>query len=419
MNEVARAVTKDTERGNVAYQAYIIDSPIVNAFALPGGYLYVSRGLLALAGSEAELAAVLGHETGHVTARHSAERYSHGVLASLGAAVLSSAVNAPGLSQALGVGQQLYINSYSREQENEADSLGLRYMSRGGYDTHEMSVFLKALQNESALESRMQGQKEQSVTNYFSTHPATAERVAKTAREAASYPPGGAVSRDRYLSMIDGLTFGDSERQGFVQGQRFYHPGLGFAFDVPQGFRLNNQPDKISAVSPRGSAFIFDMTPRGDANGPEDYIARIWLKNQGRAVQTIQPIMVSGMQAATASFEGSMNGRQATIRLIAIAFSPSQIARFQVALPQEADAADVDALKRTTYSFSRLSDQERNAIRPDHIRLVNAGPNDTVQTMAARQSVPEYKEDWFRILNALEPGETVKPGQGYKMIVKQ
>jgi predicted Zn-dependent protease len=205
VNEVGNKVTKDTERADVQYKFYVIDSPIVNAFALPGGYIYVSRGLLALANSEAELAAVLSHETGHITARHSAERYSHGVVTSLGAAVLGAAVGSDGVSQALGVGSNLYLSSYSRGQENEADMLGLRYMTRGGYEPSAMSSFLKSLQNDTSLESRMQGGDGGDSTSYFSTHPATAERVSSTLSQAANYPKGGAVNHDRHLQMIENM----------------------------------------------------------------------------------------------------------------------------------------------------------------------------------------------------------------------
>jgi len=157
VGEIGRRVTRNTERPDVQYKFFIVDSPIVNAFALPGGYIYVSRGLLALANSEAELAAVLAHETGHIPGRHSAERYSRGVVTSLGAAVLAAAIGNDTASQALGVGSDLFLKSYSRGQENEADSLGMRYLSRAGYDPKAMAAFLANLQEESALQTRISG----------------------------------------------------------------------------------------------------------------------------------------------------------------------------------------------------------------------------------------------------------------------
>ena len=151
VRQVGARVTRNTERPDVDYKFYVVDSPIVNAFALPGGYIYISRGLLAVADSEAELAAVLGHEAGHITGRHSAERYSRGVVTQLGAGILAAAVDSAGVSQALGLGSDLYLKSYSRSQENEADTLGIRYLAQNGYDPSAMTSFLENLQNASAL----------------------------------------------------------------------------------------------------------------------------------------------------------------------------------------------------------------------------------------------------------------------------
>jgi predicted Zn-dependent protease len=208
VNKVGQRVTRETERSDVQYKFFVIDSPVVNAFALPGGYIYVSRGLLALANNEAELAAVLAHETGHITGRHSAERYSTGVVTSLGAGLLSAAIGSSGASKAIGLGSNLYLSSYSRSQESQADSLGLRYMSRGGYDVQAMPSFLYSMQQESVLESRLAG-KDTGGASYFSTHPATAERVGQTSGELSQYPKGGDLNRSAYQSAISGLVYGD------------------------------------------------------------------------------------------------------------------------------------------------------------------------------------------------------------------
>ncbi|MBK7361272.1 MAG: M48 family metalloprotease [Micavibrio sp.] len=411
VNEVGNKVTKDTERADVQYKFYVIDSPIVNAFALPGGYIYVSRGLLALANSEAELAAVLSHETGHITARHSAERYSHGVVTSLGAAVLGAAVGSDGVSQALGVGSNLYLSSYSRGQENEADMLGLRYMTRGGYEPSAMSSFLKSLQNDTSLESRMQGGDGGDSTSYFSTHPATAERVSSTLSQAANYPKGGAVNHDRHLQMIENMIYGDSEKQGFVRGNSFFHPGLGFAFNVPEGFTIENQPSQVVAVSKNGAAIIFDLA--NDAGDPMIYLTQNWMKNE--AVEKPENISISGMPAATAGFAGNLNGKPVTIRLVAIRFG-NKMARFQVAIPQGANASLVNALKTSTYSFRPLNESERQAVRPYRVYSIMAGNSDTVSTMAQRMPEGALREERFRVLNGLGSGEGVKAGQKYKVI---
>jgi predicted Zn-dependent protease len=413
VNDIGQKISRDTERSDVQYKFYVIDSPIVNAFALPGGYIYVSRGLLALANSEAELAGVMSHETGHITARHSAERYSHGVVTSLGAAVLGAAIGSDGVSQALGVGGNLYLSSYSRGQENEADTLGLRYMTRGGYDAKAMSSFLKALQNDTSLESRLQGGDGSDSTSYFSTHPATGERVNSTLSQAAQYPQGGATNHDRHLQMIDGMVYGDSEKQGFVRGQSFYHPGIGFTFSVPQGFQLQNQPSQVVAVSKQGAAIIFDIAD--ESGDPMTYLTQKWVK--GEAVDAPQSVTVNGNPAATAAFQGNLNGTPVTIRLVAIKWN-NKMARFQVAIPQGASAALQTSLKESTYSFRSLTQSERASLKPHVVRVVTAGAGDTVATLAARLPFSDLKEDRFRVLNGLNPGEQVKAGQKYKIIAE-
>lgn len=409
--EIGKKITTKTERPDVQYKFYVVDSPIVNAFALPGGYIYVSRGLLALANSEAELAAVMSHETGHITARHSAERYSHGVVTSLGAAVLGAAIGDKGVTQALGVGSNLYISSYSRSQENEADTLGLRYMTQGGYDAQAMSSFLASLQNDTSLESRLQGGDGADSTSYFSTHPATGERVSSTRAQAGQYAPGGAVNHDRHLDMINGMIYGDSEKQGFVRGNAFVHPGIGFTFNVPDGFQIQNQPEQVVAVSKTGAAIIFDLV--ASASDPMTYLTREWVK--GEAVEAPESISVNGMPGATAGFTGNLNGAPVKIRLIAIKWGGKMV-RFQMAIPQSVNASVAQAMKSSAYSFRPLSESDRQSLKPYRVRVVTAGEGDTIASLAGRMAYRDMQEDRFRVLNGLAPGAQVKAGQKYKIV---
>jgi len=280
VQKVGQRVAEKTERPAVDYKFFVLDSPMVNAFALPGGYVYVTRGLLALANSEAQLAAVLGHEIGHITGRHFAERYSHAVLTSLGAAALSAAADNNGISQALGLGSDLYIKSYSRAQENEADTLGLRYLSRAGYDVSAMTRFLENLEAHTRLQNRLKGQGAEPVFNYFSTHPATAERVGKVISETESYQQGGAVKRAEYLAQIDGMIYGDSPRHGFVRAQTFVHPEIGFKFEVPDGFTLENRPTEVVALNDSGAVIVFDMVGNPQNLDPYTYLTQSWMRGE-------------------------------------------------------------------------------------------------------------------------------------------
>lgn len=414
VQEIGEKVTKDTERPDVQYRFYVLDSPIVNAFALPGGYIYISRGLLALAENEAQLAAVLGHEAGHITARHSAERYSRGVVTSLGTSILAAAIDKTGVSQALGLGSQLYLSSYSRSQENEADTLGLRYLMQSGYDVNAMSEFLQNLQNHSAFEAGLQGRNANQIS-YFSTHPATSDRVAKTAAQIMD-ASGGIANRDRYLKMIDGLTYGDSTKHGFVRGQTFVHPDLGFKFTAPNGFKITNQPTQVVMSSSQGALAIYDMAANPSGQDAMSYLRQGWLKNE--TVSNAESIMINGMRAATASFRGNINNRSMTIRLVAIEFRPNSFARFQIGIPTNASQSLVDDLKRLSYSFNALTQAQKNSYKPYRLDIVTAKSGSTVASLASRMPYKEQNEQRFRVLNSLGPNEALKAGERYKIIVQ-
>lgn len=415
VSRVGQRVSQYTERPDVQYKFYVLDDPMVNAFALPGGYVYVTRGLLAQADSEAELAAVLGHEVGHITGRHSAERYSRGVVTSLGAMILSAALDSQVASQALGVGSDLFLKSYSRGQEREADMLGIRYLARAGYDPRGMTMFLNNLNDYMALEARMNGAAEPEI-DWFSTHPLTASRVAETVELAAQYPQGGAVERDAYLNAIDGMIYGESPRHGFIRGTRFYHPEIGVTFEAPAGFKLVNQPEQVVASDNKGTIIIFDAAPNPQGLEPLAYLSRAWLK--GEAPPDAEAITISGMPAATASFTGQVGNSRALIRVVAVRWSPTSVFRFQMAMPQDAPAILTEDLKRTTYSLRPMSAEEKRNVQPYRVRIITAAAGDTAASLARRMPFTTYQEERFRSLNALRPGEQIVAGRRYKITVE-
>lgn len=416
VSQIGQKLAANTERPDVRYQFFVLDTPVVNAFALPGGYIYVSRGLVALANSEAELAGVIAHEIGHVTGRHSAERYSRSVVTSLGVSILSAALDSGTASQALGLGADLYTKSYSRGQEMQADDLGVRYLSRGGYDPVAMAEFLRSLDRTTELENRISGQTSSNF-NYFSTHPITQDRVSAAINHAANYPDGPKkVERDHYLAAIDGITYGDSAAQGFVRGTSFLHPGMGFAFDVPSRYQLSNQPDRIVLAGNSGAVAIFDGVDNPQNLSPDSYLQLVWLK--GEAVKGLERITVNGMPGATAIFPGQMNGQNVNIRLVTVQFSPSQIFRFQIAMPQNLSAAAEQDLRRMSYSLRKMTDEDRKKARPQRLKIVTASAGDTVASLAARSAFADHKEDRFRVLNGLNQGDKLVAGRKYKIVTE-
>lgn len=416
VSRVGEKVAANTERSDVRYKFFVIDSPIVNAFAVPGGYIYVSRGLLALANSEAELAGVMAHEIGHITARHAAERMSHGVLVGLGAAILSAATGSDAVGQAANVGSELYIKSYSRTQEDQADELGVRYLTRAGYDPRSMATFLKNLDAQTKLDLKIAGQGEGATGfSYFSTHPVTTDRVAHAARLAAGYPQAGnnIDNRDVYLSMINGLIYGDSEEQGFMRGDEFYHPRMGFTFAVPKFFAITNNPSELIAMHPGGSVLILDSGRDDQGRDPLSYLTDHWMK--GKTPMGPEAVTINGMRAATAAFAGKTGDMSVLIRVVAIEWKPGQFFRFQMAVPQSAGKDIVESLKKTTYSFRRMTEEEKDTVKPMRVRTFVASPSDSVENVAAKMKFTSYKAERFRVLNGIG-SQPMVTGQVYKVI---
>ncbi|MFN4284227.1 MAG: M48 family metalloprotease [Alphaproteobacteria bacterium] len=418
VDSIGQLLARTSELPNQKFSFTVLDSDIVNAFALPGGYVHISRGLMALANSEAELAGVLAHEIGHVTARHSAQRYSQAMGANILSAVLGMGLGSVGqqLGQAAG---SYYLASYSQDQEFQADSLGVRYLRRAGYDVQAMADFLASLRAQSQLEAQLAGLPPGTVdeTDIMASHPRTLDRVQRAMAEAGGgAPPKDPMqARDIYLRKIHGMIYGDSPEQGFVRGQRFVHPTIRFAFEVPQGFKLANRPASVQARGPNGAGIVFDMTKVG-AGSMASYITGTW----GRGVNLPQPetITINGMEAATVQFRGNSSAGARDIRLIAIRFDASQVARFIFMTAPQQTAGLNEALRTTTYSFKKLTAQEAAAIQPQRVQVVRVRAGDTVDSLAARMAFNERKTERFRVLNGLAANEGVRAGQLVKIVVE-
>ncbi|MCB9965249.1 MAG: M48 family metalloprotease [Rhodospirillales bacterium] len=416
VTQVGRNIVPYTERGDVTYKFFVLDSDTVNAFALPGGYVYVTRGLLSLANSEAELAAVIAHEIGHVTGRHSAERYSRGVVTAIGAAVLGASIDNPNVTKALNTGTDLYLRSYSRSQESEADQLGVRYLYRAGYDPFAMSRFLQSLQQETALQSQISGRSNPPA--FLSTHPDTGDRSAVSAQIAGTYEfnPKAVVRRDDYLRQINGLIYGNAHKEGFTQGQTFFHPKIGFKFTAPRGFDIINQSDVVIAKAADGTAMIFDFDSNQQAFDPQSYLQGSWMNNE--QIGPVERVMIGNMRAAMAQFPAMVKGRAFNIRLVSIEWQPHVYARFQIAMPQGLSSEQISSLREALFSFSRMTDAEKGAIKLEKIAIVTARPGDTVASLAARQPFEKMNEARFRVLNALALNEGLQAGRLYKIVVR-
>jgi predicted Zn-dependent protease len=406
-----------TETPGAEFRFTLLNSQIVNAMALPGGYVYVTRGLLSLCQNEAELAGVLGHEIGHVLARHTAERVSRAEAGGFLAVVLGAVVGVPGVGEAAQMGAAAYLQSFSREQESEADHLGLRYMVRAGWHPHAMVSMLDKLREQARLEAVMAGRSPDSVDqlDFMASHPRTVDRVHAAATEAAGASPTGTLGADAYLDRIDGLVYGDDVDQGVVRDRVFSHPGLGLRFELPSGFRISNGAKAVTATHPSGAMIVFDSGPARGVADMGQYITRVWLPRAELA--GMEAIEVGGMPAATATTHARTKTGAADVRVVAIAFGGDTVYRFTFLTPVDQTAALNAELRRATHSFRRLTADERAAVRPWRIKVVRAQAGDTVDGLAARMALAEWKADMLRVINGLTPEDRVQVGQRIKLVV--
>lgn len=399
------------------YKFTIVNSPIVNAFALPGGFVYLSRGLLSLASNEAEVAGVLAHELGHVNARHSAERISQSQLAQLGIGVLGLALGNSAVTNTLGQVAGLAIQSHSRDQELEADTLGIRYMSRAGYDPDGSVSFLATLREHSMLEAEMNGLAPGSVDefNIMATHPRTIERVRLAQQQAAGVSVQNAViGRDPHLNAINGMLYGDAPEQGIVDGNTFIHGPLRFEFTVPDDFLLRNSPTRVAATHQDGAIILFDMAKTERNRSMLSYIRNVWAP-QAR-FSDAETLRVNGADAATAFTQGNGNGGQVDIRPVAIRGDGEDVFRFLFVSPSGSSSRFSEGFRRTTYSFRRLSASEAASVRGRRLIVARTQPGDSAEALAQTMPFGNFNERAFRVLNDLGPNDALSPGQLIKIV---
>ncbi len=423
VRHVGKRLSRVSEKPGAPFRFTVLNDDEVNAFALPGGYVYVTRGLLALADNEAEMAGVLAHEIGHITARHTAQRHSTAMATQLGLTVLGvlgSAAGVPsGVGQVVSLGAQAALQGYSREQELEADMLGVRYMARAGYDPRVTVDFFRKMGAHAELEARLRG--EQGVRHsIMSTHPRTVERIEQAIGLADAQPvPNPRVGRDDFLETIDGMVFGDDIRQGVRKGRDFLHPDLMIRFRVPPGFVLLNSPSRVTAHGPDKARIVFDTAGPKTARRVRSlsaYLIDVWGRNF--ALQNVERIDVNGMEAVTATARADARDGPRDIRLLVIRDTPERIFRFAFVTRPRTTARLGEELRRTTYSLHRLSATEAAAIRPLRLSVATVGDDDTRVSLADRMPFARYKREWFDVLNGTRPGVRLEPGLRVKIVTE-
>ena len=417
VSSLGRLLQQTSEQPEPPFTFVVLDSPEVNAFALPGGYIHVTRGLMALANDEAELAGVIAHEIGHVTARHSAEHYSHGLVAGLGAAIVGAVVDNQTVSDFASLAAGAYVQGYSRSQELEADTLGVRYLSRSGFDATAMSSFLETMGAQAALARKIAGKRGDGPQGgLFASHPRTADRV-RAAAGAAQARFGGKRDRETYLRRIDGMIYGDSPEDGFVRGRAFAHPVLRIAFTAPPGFHLQNAPEAVVGTHPSGATMRFDEAALASPSlSTWRYLRGVWASKV--PLTRIERTQVDGMDAVAASTRVRTASGVRDVRLVAIRPAPMRVYRFFFATPPQRTKEFSVPFRQMIASFRRLSPGQVANLRPLRLRVVTVVPGDTVESLAARMPFNEFRTERFRVLNGLRSGERLQPGQLVKIVTE-
>lgn len=411
VDRVGKELAAASERPDLPWTFRVVDDPVVNAFALPGGFIYLTRGILGHFANEAQMASVLGHEIGHVTGRHSVEQISKAQLAQIGlgvgAILVPEAADFAGLAQS---GLELLFLKHGRDAEREADSLGLRYMGREGYAAAEMPAVFNLLDRVSAAAGAGK------VPNWLSTHPAPADRRERINAEIAqaALPAGGAVEADRYLAAIDGIVFGENPRDGFFEGNTFYHPELAFQLRFPEGWKTQNARQAVAALAPNQDAVV--VLTLDEATSPSA-AANAFFGQQGLRRGNALTGGFGGLSGEGALFAAE-RGTQSEDLVGVAAFVAHGGRVFRLlGYTAESDFQGYrGALQAAATSLRKLTDRAKLDVQPRRIDIVRLPSAMTLEEFARRY--PSTVDlPTLALVNQVEAGATLPGGSRVKRVV--
>ena len=424
VEQVGKNIAVQSGLGNARqdFTVSLLNSPVNNAFAVPGGYVYTTRQLVSLMNNEAELAAVLGHEVGHVAARHSQRREANAqrntLLGGLGAILSGVLLGGNPLGETLSrgflQGSQLLTLRFSRSQELEADTLGIQYLTKAGYEPRAMGTVLQSLAAQNQLDAQLQGRDDARLPEWASTHPDPASRV-RSALEKAEGLPGTVTNRDTFLTRIDGLTYGDDPAQGVIEGRQFIHPDLRLSFTAPQGFYMVNGTRAVSINGQSGQAQL----TLGQYNGNlEAYVRQVFASLGGNQQQlaptSIRRTTVNGLPAAIGTARVNANNGPVDLVVFAYEFSNDRAYHFQAI----SAAGRSEVFAPMFNSMRRITAQEAANVVPRVLDIYTVRSGDTVASVARKMAYDRGQEARFRVLNGLGANDTLRAGQKVKIVVR-
>jgi predicted Zn-dependent protease len=400
-----------SDRPDQAYKVTILNSGAVNAFALPTGQLYVTRGLIALASDTSELSSVLSHEMAHVLSKHAAMREDQARQAAIVARVVSDMSNDPEVTAFTLAKSKLTMANFSRDQELAADQMGVAISAKAHFDPYGASRFLTAMERNAEMKAGRTSL-DPRAQDFLSSHPATPERVSRAQAAAKQYASPENTERDRedYLSTIDNIVYGEDPSEGFVRGRRFLHPKLGFTFQAPEQFTLDNTAQAVIGVREGGTqAMRFDVVRVPSEQTLGDYLNSGWMDNVDKSAT--EELTINGFPAASTIAKGD----QWQFKVYALRVG-ADVYRFIFASRQKTTESDRNA-RETVNSFRKLTLDEVQGARPLRIKVITVQPGDTVDSLSHRMAGVDHPMERFRILNGLDAHAQVKVRDKVKVVV--
>jgi len=423
VRELGQKMAAVSDMPDLEWHFTVLDTDAINAFTTGGGYVYVSRGLLAYLHSEAELAAVLGHEIGHVTGKHPSRQQTQGTLAGIASAAAAILTRQPALGDLTAVAGTAIVRGYGRDMELEADGIGARYLARAGYDPEAMIRVVATLKDQERFEkdrARAEGREPRVYHGLFSTHPDNDTRlkeVIATAGVAKVSATGEADNRERYLHAVNGLAFGSSRGQGMVRDNRFYHANYQFTMAFPQDWQVDNNASELVAVSPDKNHYLqlTAQAPPPGVTSPREFALR-GLAN--RRLDRAEELEINGLDAYTAVVRGDASpyDNRSNVRYVIISFNNLMwIIRGASRADDPAPSGDV-LFMSAAKTFRQLRSSEFRLAEPFRLRIVKVPEGYTMEKIAARSPLPEYSLEEHRLINGLYPNGEPAPGDYIKFV---
>jgi len=413
VDRTGQSISETTQRLNLEYHFQVLDTPVINAFAGPGGYVYVTRGIMAYFNDEAELAGVIGHELGHVNARHIAQQMSRMQLTQLGLGVgmifSEDFRKYAGLAQ---LGVSMLFLKFSRDDERQADDLGVEYGSKSGYDTYRMATFFQTLE-------RINPGGTSALPDWFSTHPNPENRVAAVNAETTEWHKKlgltqYVVKRDDYLKMVNGIVYGEDPRQGYVEGNAFYHPTMRFTLPVPDGWQVSNTPAQVRMVSDKQDAIVLLML---DDSGSVSKAVDRFVEDTNAAVQSRDRIAVNGLQAE--KIVARLVSGQDTLQVMSYFIAKGGVIYALHGVTSRSEFSHyTPTFSSTLGGFKNLDDPSKINVRPERLAVKTVTGAGSLRTILGQLGTPESELENLAVLNGMQLEDNVSAGTLIKTVVK-